>query len=93
MPNRPYPAIDALVRRVKRLAAERPDPAHILAEIITMIGASETDPYVILGVLVEGTVQTVVRHIPTEQQAEASATLVELLAERLNAHGLPDPDR
>jgi hypothetical protein len=90
MPNRPYPAIDALVRRVKRIAAERPDPTHVLAEMITMIGAADVDPYVILGVLVEGTVQTVVRHVPAERQAEAAAMVADLLGERLNAHGLPD---
>lgn len=92
MPNRPYPAIDALVRRVKRIAAERPDPTQILAEMITMIGASDVDPYVILGVLVEGAVQTVAQHVPAERQAEAAAALRELLGERLNAHGLPSEE-
>lgn len=92
MPNRRYPAIDALARRVKRLAAERPDPSHALAEIITMIGDSDADPYVIMGVLVEGAVQTVVRHIPTEQQEDAVAALLELLGERLQAHGLRGGD-
>lgn len=47
------------------------------------------DPYAVLGVLVEGAVQTVVRQIPTERQAEAAETLVQLLKERLKAHRVP----
>jgi len=57
--------------------------------MINMIGASETaDPYTILGVLVEGAAHTLARHIPDERQADAAAMLVELLEERLKAHGL-----
>jgi hypothetical protein len=89
MPDRPYPAVDALIRRVQRVAANRPDPLHILAEMINMIGASETaDPYTILGVLVEGAAHTLTTHIPDERQADAAAMLVELLEERLKAHGI-----
>ena len=75
MPDRPYPAIDALIRRVQRVAADRPDPTHILAEVISMIGASEADPYVVLGVLVEGAAHMVTHHIPTERQAATAAEL------------------
>jgi hypothetical protein len=88
MPDRPYPAIDALIRRVQRVAANRPDPTHILAEVISMIGASEADPYTVLGVLVEGAVHTLVQHIPPERQADTAAMLMELLEERLQARGL-----
>jgi hypothetical protein len=88
MPDRPYQAIDALIRRVQRVAADRPDPTHILAEVISMIGASEADPYTVLGVLVEGAALTVAQHIPTERQADTAATLLQLLQERLKAHGL-----
>jgi hypothetical protein len=88
MPNRPYPAIDALIRRVQRVAADRPDPTHILAEVISMTGASEADPYTVLGILVEGAVHTLVRHIPAERQAETATMLAQLLDERLKAHGL-----
>jgi hypothetical protein len=88
MPDRPYPAIDALIRRVQRVAADRPDPTHILAEVISMIGASEADPYTVLGVLVEGAVHTLAQHIPPERQTETATTLLELLQERLKARGL-----
>jgi hypothetical protein len=56
MPDRPFRAVDELIRRVQRIAAERPDPMHILAETISMIGESDVDRYAILGVLTEGAV-------------------------------------
>jgi hypothetical protein len=88
MPDRPFPAVEALVRRVQRAAANRPDPLHILAQTIGMTGTIGMDPYAVLGVLVEGAVQTLVQHIPAERQADAVAMLVELLEERLKANGL-----
>ena len=90
MPDRPYRAVDELIRRVQRVAANRPDPMHILAEMISMVGESDVDPYAIVGVLIEGAVHTIVQHIPAERQADTAATLLQLLEERLRAHGLCD---
>ena len=42
------------------------------------------------GVLIKGTVQTLVGHIPKERQAEVAATLKELLDQRLKACGISD---
>jgi hypothetical protein len=92
MPDRPFPAVEALIRRVQRAAASRPDPIYILAQTISMTGAIDADPYAVLGVLVEGAVHTIVQHIPPEQQTEMAATLVELLKERLEARGLAGGD-
>ena len=50
------------------------------------------DPYAGLGVLIEGTVQTLVEHIPKERQAETAATLKQLLDEWAKACGVPDGD-
>jgi hypothetical protein len=93
MPNHPYPAIDVLIRRVQRAAASRPDPLYVLAETINMTGAIGLDPYAVLGVLIEGAVQTIIHHIPPERQAETVGTLIELLNERLEAGGLHSDDR
>ncbi len=93
MPDRPYRAVDELIRRVQRIAADRPDPLHILAETISLIGESDVDPYAILGVLIEGAAHTIAHHIPTERQAETAATLLHLLEERLSAHGLQSGDQ
>jgi hypothetical protein len=92
MPDRPFPAVDALVRRIRRVAADRPDPAHILAHTISMAGAAGADPYTVLGILVEGAVQTLTQQIPAERRAEAAETLMQLLEERLDAHGIARGD-
>jgi hypothetical protein len=92
MPDRPFPAVEALIRRIQRVAASRPDPLHILAQTISMTSAIDADPYAVLGVLVEGAVQTIVQQIPTEQQTETAATLVRLLRERLSAQGIASED-
>jgi hypothetical protein len=92
MPDRPFRAVDELIRRVQRAAADRPDPMHVLAQMISMIGESEVDPYVVLGVLIEGAAHTLAQHIPTERQAETATTLVQLLEERLKAYGLRSDD-
>jgi hypothetical protein len=65
---------------------------HILAQTISMTGAIGADPYAVLGVLVEGAVQTIVQQIPAEHQSETAALLVGLLRERLNARGIASGD-
>ena len=92
MPDRSYPAVEALVRRVQRAAASRPDPLHVLAATISMAGIIGMDPYAVLGILIEGAVQTLAQQIPPERQAQAAAELVALVQERLKAHGLSDND-
>jgi hypothetical protein len=92
MPDRPFPAVEALIRRVQRVAASRPDPMHILAQTIGMTGAIGADPYAVLGVLIEGAVQTIVQQIPEEHRTETAATLVRLLKERLSAQGIASDD-
>jgi hypothetical protein len=93
MPDRPYRAMNDLIRRVQRVAANRPDPMHILAETISLIGESDVDPYAIVGVLIEGAVHTIAQHIPAERQADTAATVLRLLEERLSAHGLSSSDQ
>ena len=90
MPDRPFLAVDSLIRRAQRAAAGRPDPARILAQTISMACPGGADPYAVLGVLIEGTVQTLVEHIPKERRAEIAVTLKQLLEHRLRASGIPD---
>ena len=90
MPDRSYPAVDNLIRRAQRAAAGRSDAARILAQTISMACPGGADPYAVLGVLIEGTVQTLVEHIPKERQAEIAAMLKQLLDRRLMASGIPD---
>jgi hypothetical protein len=90
MPERPFPAVEALIRKVERVAASRPDPMHILAQTISLTGQIGADPYTVLGVLIEGMVTTIVQQIPAAQQQETADTLMRLLEERLKAHGIGD---
>jgi hypothetical protein len=92
MPDRSFPVVDGLIRRAQRVAAGRPDPAHILAQTIRMACPGGADPYAVLGLLIEGTVQTLVDHIPEERRAEIAAALKQLLKERLEACGISDGD-
>jgi|ERR1700733_5459324 hypothetical protein len=92
MPDRSFPAVDNLIRRAQRAAAGRSDPARILAQTISMACPGGADPYAVLGVLVEGTVQTLVAHIPKERRPEITAALKQLLEQRLRASGIPDGD-
>jgi hypothetical protein len=66
------------------------DPARILAHTISMACPGGADPYPVLGLLIEGTVQTRVRHIPKERQAEIAVVLKGLLDGRMKASGIPD---
>jgi hypothetical protein len=66
---------------------------HILAQMISMIGESDVDPYAILGVLIEGAAHTLTQHVPAERQADTATTLTQLLEKRLTAHGLRSDDR
>lgn len=46
------------------------------------------DPYVLIGALIQGAVYTADRSISPAQQAEASAAMLHLLGDRLDAYGL-----
>jgi hypothetical protein len=83
MPDRPLPAVDALIRPVQGVAANRPDSTHILAQTISETGA---DPYAVR-VLVKGAVLIILQHVPEERRVETALTLVHLLEERLTARG------
>jgi hypothetical protein len=57
----------------------------LLAEVIRVITDEGADPYLVIGVLVEGAVHTVAKHIPAERQVQVTEEVGRLLAERLKA--------
>jgi hypothetical protein len=83
-----FQAVDDLIGRAERAAATTPNQTRLLAELIRMTGNQGADPYLLIGVLLEGAVHTVAKHIPPERQAETTEQLGRLLVERLRAHGL-----
>ena len=60
-------------------------PVSLLAEVIRVITDEGADPYLVIGVLVEGAVHTVAKHIPAERQVQVTEEVGRLLAERLKA--------
>lgn len=66
--------------------ALRPDEAslRLLARSIRQIADTATDPLLVAGVLLEGTVH-LVRNVVAEQRKEAVVAVIQLLADRLTA--------
>jgi hypothetical protein len=88
MPERRFRTLERLIQQANRTSSSKPNSAQMLAEVIRVITDDGSDPYLILGVLIEGAVHTLARHIPRERQAETIEELRQLLADRLKAHGL-----
>jgi hypothetical protein len=88
MPNRRFRTLERLIQQANQASSRKPDSVQMLAEVIRVITADGSDPYLVLGVLVEGATHILARHIPPERQAETVAEVRQLLAERLRAHGL-----
>ena len=88
MPDRRFRTLERLIQQANQTSSRKPDSVQILAEVIRLITQDGSDPYLVLGVLAEGIVHTIERHIPRERHAETITELRQLLAERLRAHGL-----
>jgi hypothetical protein len=88
MPERRFRTLERLIQQANRTSSSKPNSAQMLAEVIRVITDDGSDPYLVLGVLVEGAVHTLAKHIPPERQAETVGELRQLLADRLKAHGL-----
>ncbi len=88
MPERRFRTLEKLIQQANRTSSGKPNSAQMLAEVIRVITDDGSDPYLVLGVLVEGAVHTLAKHIPRARQSETVEELRQLLAERLKAHGL-----
>jgi hypothetical protein len=88
MQSRSFPAVDELVRQAERAAAAKPDQIRLVAELVKLVGDDGADPYLLIGVLLEGAVHTLATHIPPERQRETTEQLGRILVERLKVYGL-----
>jgi hypothetical protein len=87
MPDR-FTALDALIRDAESAAANHPDPLAVLAMLLKMVIASDADPYLLNGALIESIAATIVRRIPKERQEEVVAgEALRLLHARLRENG------
>ena len=87
MPDR-NPTLDALIREVEAQAGEKPDPVAILVGVLKLVIASEADPYLLSGALIEGIASTITQCIPDEKRGEVGLEAVRLLRDRLHAYGI-----
>ena len=88
MPDQHFRTLERLIREANRASSRKPGSIEMLARMIRLVTDDGADPYLVIGVLVEGAVHTVARHVPPERQTEAVEEMGQLLAERLRSHGL-----
>jgi hypothetical protein len=83
-----FSAVDELIRQAEKAASAKPDQLRLVAELVKLIGDGGADPYLLIGVLLEGAVHTLAKHIPPERQRQTADQLRRIMVERLKAHGL-----
>jgi hypothetical protein len=88
MPEHRFRSLDRLIRQANQTSSRKPGSVEMLARVIQLVTADGADPYLVIGVLVEGAVHTLAEYIPPERQADATEELGRLLVERLKARGL-----
>lgn len=76
-----------LSSQAEKAAAQVPDPLLDLAVVIKGALESEADPYVMLGVLLEGIAQTLVTRVPPERHRSTLAAALVMLRQRLADRG------
>jgi len=82
--------LDKLIASVKQIALNEPNPVKTLANFIRTIAEGSADPYIVVGVLLEGAVHLLATGIPRERQSDTAAAMLLLLSDSLRANGLPE---
>jgi hypothetical protein len=82
------PELKKLAKLADNAAACEPNTVRWLADRIRTVVAGDADPYLIIGVLVEGAVHTLAAHIPVERQQDTAGALLQLMGDRLAHAGL-----
>jgi hypothetical protein len=88
MPDQHFRALDRLIQQANQASARKPGSVEILATMIRLATEDGADPYLVLGVLVEGAVHVLDKHVPPKRRGEATEQFSRLLIERLKARGL-----
>jgi hypothetical protein len=76
-------AVEELLALARNVAAGGPNPLAELGTGIRALIASEVDPYLLMGVLLEGVVQTLATRIPASRQDDALLASLLILLNRL----------
>ena len=85
---RQFGAVDEIIAQVEQLA-RRGDPLNALAGDIKMLVTSEMNPGMLMGVLLEGIVQTLLQRMPAQERRGWLVALLQMFCVRLD---LPDVD-
>jgi hypothetical protein len=80
--------LEKLVRLAEHAGANQVDPVRALADTIKTVADGDADPYLVMGVLVEGAIHTLGSRIPIERQWNTGAALLNLMVDRLQAKGV-----
>lgn len=88
MPKRPSRSLDNLIRSANQISNRHPDSLQLLAHMVRVALNDGADPYLLTGILAEGAAYAIGEHIPPERHADAVAVLMDVLKERLRAHGV-----
>lgn len=80
-------AVRRLSSQAAQAAAQAPDQLAVLSVAIKAALQSEADPYVMLGVLLEGMTQTLITRVPPERHLGTLTAALVLLRQRLAARG------
>jgi hypothetical protein len=82
--------LDKLMELAEQAAANEPDPVKVLADSIRTVAGGNADPYLVMGVLIEGAVYLLDTRIPDERRADTAVALLRLVADRLRSTGILD---
>jgi hypothetical protein len=82
-----FEAVEGMSEDARRLREQAGNPLMTLADTIRGLIASEVDPYLLSGILLEGVAQVVAARIPANRQADTVMATITLLEQRLKACG------
>lgn len=88
-----FRTIRKLSSQAEQAAAQAPDPLAELSVAIKAALQTQADPYVMLGVLLEGMTQTLITRIPPERHLGTLTAALVLLRQRLAARGAAPGER
>jgi hypothetical protein len=84
-----FAAVTQLIEQVEQSAARDVDIAHRLIEDIVMAVRTDTDPSLLIGVLLEGIAEAVLELLPAPERRDTGIALCGLLWDRIS-QGLGD---
>ncbi len=77
-----------LIALVNRTAVHGPNPVDTLADTIRVIAGGDADPYLVAGLLLEGSIHVISTRIPRECQTDTAEAFLQLATDRLRAGGM-----